>query len=103
MRRAALLVLLLLAAALAVNTVVTDDETEAARARDGGRVLRLPAGDANVWTDGNQGDPGIVLLHCFTCSIAWWEGVASDLAADHRVVRIDLLGHGGSEKPKEGY
>jgi pimeloyl-ACP methyl ester carboxylesterase len=103
MRRAALLVLLLLAAALAVNTVVTDNETERARARDGGRVLRLPAGDANVWTDGNQGDPGIVLLHCFTCSIAWWEGVARDLAADHRVVRIDLLGHGGSEKPKEGY
>jgi pimeloyl-ACP methyl ester carboxylesterase len=103
MRRVVLIVLLLLAVALAVNTVVTDNETEPARARDGGTILRLPGGDLNVWTGGNQGDPGIVLLHCFTCSITWWDGVARDLAADHRVIRIDLLGHGGSEKPKEGY
>src|SRR5215210_1645968 len=103
MRRVVLLVLLLLAVALAVNTLVTDNETEPARARDGGEVMRLPGGDLNVWTDGNQRDPGIVLLHCFTCSIAWWEDVARDLAKDHRVIRIDLLGHGGSGKPKDGY
>ena len=103
MRRVVLLALLLLAVVLAVNTVVTDNETEPARARDGGKIMRLPGGELNVWTDGNQHDPGIVLLHCFTCSIAWWDGVARDLARDHRVIRIDLLGHGGSEKAKDGY
>jgi pimeloyl-ACP methyl ester carboxylesterase len=103
MRRFLLLLLVLVAAALAVNTVVTNNETAPAHARDGGRVLRLPGGELNVWTDGNQHDPGVVLLHCFTCSIAWWEGVARELAGDHRVIRIDLLGHGGSQKPKEGY
>src|SRR5918992_2183821 len=102
-RRISLVVLLVVAAALAVNTVVTGNETGSAHPRDGGRVLRLPGGELNVWTDGNQGDPGIVLLHCFVCSMTWWEGVARDLAADHRVVRIDLLGHGGSDKPEEGY
>jgi pimeloyl-ACP methyl ester carboxylesterase len=44
-----------------------------------------------------------VLLHCFTCSSAWWEAINRELITDHRVIRIDLLGHGGSEKPKEGY
>jgi pimeloyl-ACP methyl ester carboxylesterase len=102
-RRIFLVVLLLIAAALAVNTVVTGNETGSAHPRGGGQLMRLPGGDLNVWTDGNQGDPGIVLLHCFTCSITWWEGVARDLAVDHRVVRIDLLGHGGSDKPEEGY
>jgi pimeloyl-ACP methyl ester carboxylesterase len=102
-RRIALVVLVVPAAALAVNTVVVDNETEPAQARDGGRVLRLAGGDLNVWTDGNQSDPGIVLLHCFTCSGAWWEAINRELITDHRVIRIDLLGHGGSEKPKEGY
>lgn len=104
-RRILLLALVLLAVALAVNTIATDNETAPARARDGGQVLRLPGGDLNAWTDFNQGDPGvtIVLLHCFTCSMRWWETVAGDLAADHRVIRIDSLGHGGSEKPTEGY
>ncbi|HEX2232182.1 MAG TPA: alpha/beta fold hydrolase [Thermoleophilaceae bacterium] len=103
MRRAVLVVLLLLAAALAVNTVVTDNETGSASPRDGGEILRLPGADLNVSAEGDPADPAVVLLHCFTCSIRWWEAVARDLAADHRVIRIDLLGHGGSDKPKDGY
>jgi pimeloyl-ACP methyl ester carboxylesterase len=103
LRRLGLLVLLLIAVALAVNTVVTDNETASAAPRDGGRVLDLPGGDLNVSVEGDPADPAIVLLHCFTCSIEWWERVAGDLAADHRVIRIDLLGHGGSDKPKDGY
>jgi pimeloyl-ACP methyl ester carboxylesterase len=104
-RRIAVLLLVILAVALAVNTVVTDNETEPAHERDGGTVLRLEGGNLNHWTDFNQSDPGVtlVLLHCFTCSLRWWEPVAREMARDHRVVRLDLLGHGGSEKPKEGY
>ena len=33
----------------------------------------------------------------------WWDQMTPALARDHRVVRFDLLGHGGSEKPKKGY
>lgn len=33
----------------------------------------------------------------------WWDGVTPALARSLRVVRIDLLGHGGSEKPRDGY
>jgi pimeloyl-ACP methyl ester carboxylesterase len=44
-----------------------------------------------------------VLLHCFTCAIDWWDGMRPRLESDHRVVAVDLLGHGGSEKPDAGY
>ena len=49
-----------------------------------------------------DGDP-IVLIHCFSCAIDWWDGMRPRLEADHRVVAVDLLGHGGSEKPGSGY
>jgi pimeloyl-ACP methyl ester carboxylesterase len=57
-----------------------------------------------------EGRPGrprrarpIVLLHCFTCSIRWWDELIPLLDRDHRVIAVDLLGHGGSEKPTDGY
>jgi pimeloyl-ACP methyl ester carboxylesterase len=44
-----------------------------------------------------------VLIHCYSCSLRWWDMVAPALNERHRIVRFDLLGHGGSEKPAEGY
>jgi pimeloyl-ACP methyl ester carboxylesterase len=44
-----------------------------------------------------------VLLHGFAGSIHWWDGVVGLLGVRHRVIRIDLLGHGGSVKPRSGY
>lgn len=102
MRRVLLGVLVLLAVALAVNTIVTDRDTEAAHA-DVGRIVDLPGGDLQVRVDGAaKGDP-VVLLHGFAGSIGWWDRMTPALARDHRVIRFDLLGHGGSEKPKQGY
>jgi pimeloyl-ACP methyl ester carboxylesterase len=50
-----------------------------------------------------QGGSPIVLIHCFSCAINWWDGMVPLLERDHRVVTVDLLGHGGSEKPGSGY
>jgi pimeloyl-ACP methyl ester carboxylesterase len=33
----------------------------------------------------------------------WWGQLAPMLETGHRVIRVDLLGHGGSEKPGAGY
>jgi pimeloyl-ACP methyl ester carboxylesterase len=44
-----------------------------------------------------------VLIHCYTCSIAWWQRMIPPLARDHRMVAVDLRGFGGSEKPGSGY
>ena len=50
---------------------------------------------AEVHGDG----PALVLLHGFTGSVATWEPARSFLAARHRVIAIDLPGHGHSPPP----
>lgn len=102
MRRLLLLLLVVLIVLLAVNTVVSDRETKPAKA-DGGLVIELPDGDLHVRDAGSREAPVLVLLHGFAASVNWWDRIVPRLARDHRVINIDLLGHGGSEKPREGY
>ncbi|HEY3800800.1 MAG TPA: alpha/beta hydrolase [Caulobacteraceae bacterium] len=55
------------------------------------------------WMEAGQGTP-VVLLHGYTsCNDAGWfaNGVAKELARDHRVIGIDARGHGRSEKPHD--
>lgn len=40
--------------------------------------------------------PTVVLLHCLGCDLHYWDAAAAELARDHRVVRLDFAGHGGS-------
>jgi pimeloyl-ACP methyl ester carboxylesterase len=84
---------------------------------EGGEIVRLPGGDLQVLdiepaassaplsgAAGTAAPAPIVLLNCFTCSINWWDEMIPELErTGHRVVAIDLLGHGGSEKPGGGY
>lgn len=84
------------------NAVMTSQETAPAKA-DIGHIVDLPGGDLQVREDGPPEAPVIVLLHGFACSIHWWNGITPLLARSHRVIRIDLLGHGGSAKPRDGY
>lgn len=89
---------------LGINALVTDAETKPAEVTEpGGRIVSLPGGDLEVVERGPRDGSPIVLIHCFTCAINWWDGMIPRLARDHRVVAIDLLGHGGSEKPSSGY
>jgi pimeloyl-ACP methyl ester carboxylesterase len=53
------------------------------------------------WMEAGAGPP-VVLLHGYTscCDASWFaDGVAKELARDHRVIGIDARGHGRSEKP----
>ena len=89
---------------IGVNALVIDGETKSAEVTEpGGRIVSLPGGDMEVVEKGPHDGSPIVLIHCFTCAINWWDGVMPRLDRDHRVVAIDLLGHGGSEKPSSGY
>lgn len=50
---------------------------------------------------GNAGDPTLLLIHGYTASTYVWRSAAPALAAEgFRVVAIDLLGFGYSEKPR---
>jgi pimeloyl-ACP methyl ester carboxylesterase len=104
---AGLVVLLLL------NALVVSNATKDAYVRDSGaRLVETSNGTLQVLEQGNQpirrpqtpppGTP-IVLIHCYTCSMNWWDDLAPLLERNHRVIRVDLLGHGGSDKPSAGY
>ena len=47
--------------------------------------------------------PVVLLLHGIGDSSEGWVDVMADLARDHTVVAPDLLGHGGSDKPRADY
>jgi pimeloyl-ACP methyl ester carboxylesterase len=97
-----------LAVLLTLNTIAVNNETKSAGVTvEGGRILHLPGGELQVAETGptgkgKEGAP-IVLIHCYSCSLHWWDRMVPILARHHRVIRIDLLGHGGSEKPASGY
>ncbi|MGB2931132.1 MAG: alpha/beta fold hydrolase [Methyloceanibacter sp.] len=95
------LLALAVAAALGLNTLAVDSRTRAADARYGGTVVATEVVPANVEVEGSG--PSIVLIHGFGAAIDWWDEIAPALAADHRVIRVDLIGHGGTEAPRSGY
>jgi pimeloyl-ACP methyl ester carboxylesterase len=93
-----------LAVLLVLNTVIVDRETKSAGVTEpGGRLVDTAAGKLEVVESGPRSGEPIVLIHCFTCAINYWSKTIPPLARRHRVVAVDLLGHGGSEKPSSGY
>ena len=43
-----------------------------------------------------KGDPALVFVHCGGCNRGFWDGQMAYFAAKHRVVALDLAGHGQS-------
>ena len=50
----------------------------------------------NVQEDGPGDGPPILLLHGFGGSLHWWGRIVPLLADRFRLIRVDLLGHGGT-------
>lgn len=104
MRRALLLtavIVVAVAAALLVNAMLVDDKTRVAEARSGGHLVETDVVTANVRVEGEG--PPIVLIHGFGAALDWWDAITPGLARDHKVIRLDLIGHGGTEAPASGY
>jgi pimeloyl-ACP methyl ester carboxylesterase len=97
-------VVVVLIALLGLNALSVDNETKGAGVTEpGGKIVDLSGGDLEVVEKGPRSGSPIVLIHCFTCAINYWNKMMPALARQHRVIAIDLLGHGGSEKPESGY
>jgi pimeloyl-ACP methyl ester carboxylesterase len=94
--------LALTSSAIAINAAIVSDETRPSHA-DVGRIVRVLGHSLQVREDGPRSGPAIVLIHRFAGSIHEWDEIVPELAKSHRVIRTDLLGHGGSEKPGGGY
>jgi pimeloyl-ACP methyl ester carboxylesterase len=93
-----------LLALLVVNMLLVDGKTKGAEVTEpGGRIFKLDDGDLQVAEHGPRTGSPIVLIHCFSCAMNWWDGMVPLLEREHRVITVDLLGHGGSEKPGSGY
>ncbi len=62
------------------------------------------AGLLNYREDGNaDSGPPLLLIHAFAASLHAWDSMVDRLGDEHRLVRVDLLGHGDSAKPRRGY
>jgi pimeloyl-ACP methyl ester carboxylesterase len=58
----------------------------------------------HVVDTGNASGRPIVFIHGFSQSwLSWARQLDSDLGADHRLVAVDLRGHGESDKPRDAY
>lgn len=92
-------VVAVVAALLLVNTALVSRQGADAT---GDSTLSVDGDDIYVQQDGARDAPPLVLIHGLSSSTRIWDAVVPMLATTHRVIRIDLLGHGRSAKPTGG-
>jgi pimeloyl-ACP methyl ester carboxylesterase len=56
-----------------------------------------------AYTESGSGSPPVVLVHGWTCDHTYFAPQAEHLAKRHRVISVDLRGHGESDKPQGPY
>jgi pimeloyl-ACP methyl ester carboxylesterase len=68
------------------------------------RELRVPTSGPEIAVrDHEGGEPALLALHGLASNARWWDLVAARLAPEHRVIAVDLRGHGRSDRPESGY
>jgi pimeloyl-ACP methyl ester carboxylesterase len=61
-------------------------------------------GDVRLfYTDEGSGDPPMLFVHGYTCDSHDWSWQIPHFSAEHRVIAVDLRGHGRSSAPDHGY
>ena len=60
--------------------------------------IQVQGHTVRYWAQGEAG-PTVLLLHGISCSVVEWEHNIAALATQHRVIALDLLGCGLSDKP----
>jgi pimeloyl-ACP methyl ester carboxylesterase len=68
------------------------------------RAARLVRdGTVLAYDDADNGKPPLVLVHGIACNRAFMAPQARFLQASHRVIAVDLRGHGESDAPRQRY
>jgi pimeloyl-ACP methyl ester carboxylesterase len=55
------------------------------------------------YTDEGSGGPPLLFVHGYACDSHDWSWQLPHFAATHRVIAVDLRGHGRSSAPRDGY
>jgi pimeloyl-ACP methyl ester carboxylesterase len=79
--------------AMAQKSSVPEAKTRYARL-DGNRIRYQSYG---------KGSEALILIHGWTCNLDYWKDQVPDFAKRNRVIALDLLGHGQSDKPEVAY
>jgi pimeloyl-ACP methyl ester carboxylesterase len=82
-----MLISLLLLLTLVLPSVQSEPRAAEVAASDGVPIHYVVQG---------KGEPALVFIHCWSCDHNLWENQVSEFAKKHRVVTIDLPGHGKS-------
>jgi len=56
-----------------------------------------------AYVDTGGGDPPLLFIHGWCCNHSYWRDQIPQFAKRHRVVAVDLRGHGQSDKPDQDY
>lgn len=86
----------LLTIAVAACGPAREDAPPAARAAAAPDTVRADDGVPIAVEVRGAGEPSLVLIHGWCCNRAFWRNQVDLLAKNHRVVTVDLPGHGGS-------
>ena len=93
-----------LVAAIAVNAVVLSGQTEAARITvPGARLVPTAEGTMQVLVQGDRSGSPVLEVHGVLSSLHWFDRITPILDRHHLVIRVDLIGNGGSAKPGPGH
>jgi pimeloyl-ACP methyl ester carboxylesterase len=65
------------------------------------RTLKLPDGLPLAYVDRGAGEPALVFVHCGNCRMEIWNETLEAFAPTHRVIAMDLAGHGRSGARRE--
>jgi pimeloyl-ACP methyl ester carboxylesterase len=55
------------------------------------------------YSDTGSGDPPLLFVHGWCCDSTHWRSTVPAFRRKHRIVTVDLRGHGRSDKPKQDY
>jgi pimeloyl-ACP methyl ester carboxylesterase len=65
------------------------------------KTFRLADSVEMAYVDRGKGDPALVFIHCGNCRKEIWQETLDAFSGDHRVVAMDLPGHGRSGALRE--
>jgi len=63
----------------------------------------LPDGTRLFFRLAGAGEPTLILLHGWCSNLGHWQPTARRLRRTHRVLSVDMRGHGRSDAPADGY